>query len=223
MAAKATTTATATYPDKRKRNPRLKQTSLFALAGVVVVEELYRNKKALEDDSVDDGEKEKILEKLKAKRPATKLIIETGIGKTVKRLAKKSSAANDVYKLWRSEVEKRESLKERGPLEVECDADTTSFRLKARRMLGEAGIHNERIAGAIEKQLFDRTGHLVNVAYRRTVRRIVFNCKHRPEVRKRLLTASSSTRARLVGESLDESIATVGKGGRRSDTYVERR
>ena len=80
-----------------KKRPKLKQASLFSLRGVVVVEELQRQKKQLQDNNLSLDKKEEILLQLAAKKPSTKLIIETGIGRTVRRLSKESEAAKKVH------------------------------------------------------------------------------------------------------------------------------
>ena len=187
-----------------KKRPKLKQASLFSLRGVVVVEELQRQKKQLQDNNLTLEKKEEILLQLAAKKPSTKLIIETGIGRTVRRLSKESEAAKKVYDLWRSEVEKRESLKERGPIDVTCDADTNAWRSKAKRLIRDAGVTNPQVLTELEKQLFDATGHLINTAYRRTVRRMVFACKHQPDLREKL-ASSSSARREFVATSVTSS------------------
>ena len=192
-----------TSGEGRKR-PKLKQASLFSLRGVVVVEELQRQKKQLQDKNLSLHKKEEILLQLAAKKPSTKLIIETGIGRTVRRLSKESEAAKKVYNLWRSEVEKRESLKERGPIDVTCDADTNAWRSRAKRLIRDAGVTDPQVLTELEKHLFDATGHLINTAYRRTVRRMVFACKHQADLREKL-AASSSARKEFVATSVTSS------------------
>ena len=193
--------------DNRKKRPKLKQASLFSLRGVVVIEELQRQKKQLKDKNLSLDRKEEILRQLAAKKPSTKLIIETGIGRTVRRLSKESEAARKVYDLWRSEVEKRESLKERGPIDVSCDADTNAWRSRAKRMIGDAGVTGADVQSDLEKNLFDATRHLINSTYRRTVRRMVFACKHQPDLREKL-ASSASARKDFVATSVAASSST---------------
>ena len=177
--------------------PKLKQASLFSLKGVVVIEELRKQKKLLEDKNLSHSEREDILSSLANKKPSTKLIIETGIGRTVRRLSKESETAKKVYNLWRSEIERRESLKERGPIDVQCDAGTNAWRDKARHMIGDAGVTDANVLQELEKKLFDATGHIINTTYRRAVRRMVFACKHNPGLRKKL-ASSVNARVELV-------------------------
>ena len=193
--------------DNRKKRPKLKQASLFSLRGVVVIEELQRQKKQLKDKNLSLDRKEEILRQLAAKKPSTKLIIETGIGRTVRKLSKESEAARKVYDLWRSEVEKRESLKERGPIDVSCDADTNAWRSRAKRMIGDAGVTGADVQSDLEKNLFDATRHLINSTYRRTVRRMVFACKHQPDLREKL-ASSASARKDFVATSVAASSST---------------
>ena len=193
--------------DNRKKRPKLKQASLFSLRGVVVIEELQRQKKQLKDKNLSLDRKEEILRQLAAKKPSTKLIIETGIGRTARKLSKESEAARKVYDLWRSEVEKRESLKERGPIDVSCDADTNAWRSRAKRMIGDAGVTGADVQSDLEKNLFDATRHLINSTYRRTVRRMVFACKHQPDLREKL-ASSASARKDFVATSVAASSST---------------
>ena len=194
--------------EEGKKRPKLKQASLFSLRGVVVIEELQRQKKQLKDKKLSPQRKEEILLQLAAKKPSTKLIIETGIGRTVKRLSKESEAAKKVYDLWRSEIEKRESLKERGPIDVSCDAETNAWRSKARRLIGDAGVTDVNVLTGLEKNLFDATGHLINTTYRRTVRRMVFACKHQEDLRQKL-SSSSSARKEFVATSVSATQAAA--------------
>jgi len=194
--------------EEGKKRSKLKQASLFSLKGVVVIEELQRQRKQLQDRNLSLDRKEEILVQLAAKKPSTKLIIETGIGRAVRRLSKESVAAKKVYNLWRSEVEKRESLKERGTIDVSCDAGTNDWRSKARRLIGDAGVTDANVLTDLEKNIFDATGHLINTTYRRTVRRMVFACKHQPDLREKL-ASSSSARKEFVATSVSASLAAA--------------
>ncbi len=196
-------TEIAITPRVSSNKGRLRQASLFSLSGVVVVEELRRQRDKLADQVVDQDEKKAILSKLKAKRPATKLIIETGIGRTVKKLSKSLPEAREVYDIWRREVERREELKERGSVDVLCDADTTAWRERAKRLIASAGVGDPVAVSSIEKLLFDRTNHLLNVKYRRAVRKIVFRCKNEPVEAKKL--SSALHRSKLVEACLSEA------------------
>ena len=194
--------------EEGKKRPELKQASLFSLRGVVVIEELHRQNKQLKDKTLSLQRKEEILLQLAAKKPSTKLIIETGIGRTVRRLSKESDAATKVYDLWRNEVEKRESLKERGPIDITCDAETNAWRRKARRLICDTGVTDANVLADLEKNIFDATGHLINITYRKTVRRMVFACKHQPDLRRKL-SSSSSARKEFVATSVSATQAAA--------------
>ena len=92
---------------------RPRQKTLFQLKGVVVIEELERAVSYLNDPAVTDRDKTLQLVQLGQKRPATELIIKTGIGKVVRKLTKHddeaiAKAANDVYAFWRADIERKE-------------------------------------------------------------------------------------------------------------------
>ena len=196
---------------------RQRQATLFSLGGVVNLTEVKVQKHKLEDSSVSAPEKLEILAQLGQKKPSTDALIETGIGKTVKKLAKRRDAAADaevkgaaqkVYELWRREVEKREALKERGPLEVQCDLDTQHWRAKAKRLFrnvvqkddGLDPAAAEPILEAVERELFNFCEHLIQSRYRCSVRKIVFALKGNPDLRSQVFRDLSVSARQLVAE-----------------------
>ena len=162
--------------NRNGKKTALKQASLFRLSGVVVLEEIARQNAALRDPDVADAEKARILRALAAKRPSTEIIASAGIGRTVRRLAGTSDEAGRVFRLWKAEVERREAARERGSVDVLCDLEPRRWRGRAKRLFEEAGADG-RTAERIEKELFDRGGHLTNGAYRRGVRKCTFALK----------------------------------------------
>ena len=177
--------------------PQLKQTRLANLSGVVILEDLRRQHQQLKNPEVTQAEKVRVLKSLASKKPSTDILIETGIGKTVRKLSKQSSdpevaqEAEKVYQLWLQEVEKRETLIERGPLEVLCDLKTQNWREKCREFLRASLLKESssvdsslvsELAGTIEKELFDQCQPLKNSkarsAYGKTARRIIFANKN---------------------------------------------
>lgn len=109
----------------------LTQSTLQALSGVVVIEELESFKKILESDSEQTEKKIEILNKLYEKNPSKEVLIKVGIGKTVNILRKgyeKSEGderklkelSGEVYKKWRNELERKVELKS-NPVDVQCD------------------------------------------------------------------------------------------------------
>ena len=97
----------------RQEGPRV-QSRLEALPGVVVVEELVRAKELLEREEEAEERKVKVLRQLLEKRPSTKLLEETRIGRTVRRLSEGEGEvarlASRLYKRWKREVERRVEL-----------------------------------------------------------------------------------------------------------------
>ena len=169
----------------KRRNKVLRQSSLFNLKGVVVLEEVERDDKRLNDETVSEEEKVAILRRLHDKTPSTKVITETGIGRTVRRLSKDprpvlSRQAKKVFIKWKAEVERREELKAKGPKEVACDEGTQLRRQTARRVLAAAVKGQEGLTGtiaAIEKEVFDQNKHLVDSRYNRIVKRLAESLK----------------------------------------------
>ena len=113
---------------KRKQ---LTQSTLQALSGVVVIEELESFKSILESDSEPIEEKIRILNKLHEKNPSKEVLIKVGIGKTVNTLRrgyeesegeerKLKKLSLKVYKKWRNELERKVELKS-NPIDVQCD------------------------------------------------------------------------------------------------------
>jgi hypothetical protein len=158
----------------------------------------------------------RILRELGSKSPSTKIIIDTGIGKTVRKLSKSKSVdpgiaaeARVVYKKWRAAVERRVSLEERGPVDVLCDLPTTTRREKCRSLLKEAlggcsevaESFREGIVNKTEKELFDQCKHLVRDEYRRRTRKLYFALRHDASLRNALLVQRTLSIKRLVSDS----------------------
>lgn len=196
---------------KKKKKTTTKQATLFNLGGVINIREFKAQKVRLEDPDVSHEDKITILGLWSKKKPSTDDIIGTGIGKTVKRLARQPESsrlrkeAERVYSLWRKEVEKREALKERGSLEVQCDLDTQHWRNKAKRLLREvaakaaqASTATEAVIEAIERELFNFCEHLIQSRYRCSVRKIVFALKRSADLRSAVFLDLSLSPRQLV-------------------------
>ena len=120
--------------EKRNKSPKkkqLRQSTLQALAGVVVIEELEESKIILESDETSEEKKLSVLNKLLGKNPSKEVLIKVGIGKTVRRLRKSGDPtdrkikeiqklSDKVYKKWRSELERKVELKD-NPIRVKSD------------------------------------------------------------------------------------------------------
>ncbi len=194
----------------------MRQSSLLHLSGVVVVEELERDVERLLDASAPAEEKVSILRRLECKKPPTQVIIDTGAGRALRRLSrdekvdsKVAEEATRVLRLWRAEVERREDLSIRGPVEVECDLDTRERRGRARRRLEEAVGDDLGLLGRwpakAEKVVFDRCRHLLGQRYDRCIRRLEAELKD-PGTRRRLLQDKSFSVHKLV-RTVDKRIA----------------
>ena len=110
---------------EQKQEPEKVQSSLHSLKGVVVVEDLVRAKKLLNDSDVEEERKVRVLRQLGEKRPSTALLESTGIGRTVRKLSREGEGevkveATKVYRAWKSTVEKRVELSHT-KIEVRCD------------------------------------------------------------------------------------------------------
>ena len=91
---------------EQKQGPQKVQSSLHSLKGVVVVEDLVRAKKLLNEEDVEEERKVRVLRQLGEKRPSTELLASTGIGRTVRKLSREGEgevrrAASKVYQTWR--------------------------------------------------------------------------------------------------------------------------
>lgn len=113
------------------KKKQLTQSTLQALSGVVVIEELESFKRILESDSQSIEEKIRILNKLHEKNPSKEVLIKVGIGKTVNILRrgfeecegderKLKTLSLKVYKKWKNELERKVELKS-NPIDVQCD------------------------------------------------------------------------------------------------------
>ena len=113
------------------KKKQLTQSTLQALSGVVVIEELESFKSILESDSEPIEEKIRILKKLHEKNPSKEVLIKVGIGKTVNILRrgfeesegderKLKKLSQKVYKKWKNELERKVELKS-NPIDVQCD------------------------------------------------------------------------------------------------------
>lgn len=196
----------------RQEGPRV-QSRLEALPGVVVVEELVRAKELLEREEEAEERKVKVLRQLLEKRPSTKLLEETRIGRTVRRLSEGEGEvarlASRLYKRWKREVERRVELSHTR-IEVRSDKETERRRGAARALLDtalgrEAGLApaaREQLAARVEAQLFLACSSLIGGGYRRLVRRVVFGLG-RQAVREEVVQGVRPV-ARLVREFMVE-------------------
>lgn len=176
----------------------LTQSTLQALSGVVVIEELESFKTILESDSEQTEKKIEILNKLYEKNPSKEVLIKVGIGKTVNILRKgyeKSEGderklkelSGEVYKKWRNELERKVELKS-NPVDVQCDKETKRLRGSAKKFLSSAlrdcaasnsadSQTNKELSEKLELEIFRQSNRLVNSKYRKLSRKVIFGLK----------------------------------------------
>ncbi len=114
-----------------------------------------------------------------------------------------TSEAGRVLRLWKAEVQKREDLRNRGPLEVACDLETTARREEAARRLEEAMAEGEEknhdnedrdtkamqqveLAKRLEKEVFELSGHRMRSKYDWYLRKARDRLKADGEIRRRI-------------------------------------
>jgi len=199
------------------KKKHLSQSTLQALSGVVVIEELESFKRILESDSEPIEEKIRILNKLHQKNPSKEVLIKVGIGKTVnilrrgfeesegeERNLKKLSLK--VYKKWKNELERKVELKS-NPIDVQCDKETERLRDSATKFLssalGDCGRGSDSassnsadsqthhtLSEKLEFEIFRQSSRLVNSKYRKLSRKVIFGLK------------SDSRKDQLLGQKL---------------------
>jgi len=164
---------------------RVRQATLFSLPGVVSIDDIQRKKKLLESSAVSTEQKVNAIKELLGKNPSTEVLIDTGIGKTVRRLRKDSNPAlseiaEQCYTKWKLVLERRIELSH-NKIEVKCDKETERLRSSSRSFLLTAlpAVTADRklVAQNFEKEIFAASKKLVNNSYRRLSRKVIFGLK----------------------------------------------
>jgi len=166
----------------KRSNEGGKQRRLKNLRGVVVLEDIQAFVKKLKNSEVDNQEKVKILKKLLDKQPSTEIIVESGIGKVVKKLMKNSEdpeiakVARQVKLRWQNLIERRIDLKTGEKPEVISDLQTRTTREKALTLFSEKypKISRETLE-KVEKALFNHFKPVIGDKYRRSVRKLTIH------------------------------------------------
>lgn len=172
---------------KKPPQKKAKQSTLESLAGVVVLEDLRSKKELLENKDTSKESKIKALKELSSKKPCKEVLVQVGIGKTVKNLSKEASdpdvkrLAGEVYLAWRRELERRVEA-EQNRIQVLSDLETERLRAASKKFLFSAlsakNIKNaEKLASAAEEEIFSKSKKLVGKNYRRLSRRVVFHLR----------------------------------------------
>jgi len=185
------------------------QQRISDLKGVVSLDRFEDVVSQLTDETVSDTTKVRLLKSLREKQPATQVIQSTGIGKIVRQLSRSEEGegviceevrreALKVYKDWKGLVESRVQKKiEAKHIEVACDEDTIKARQTTVSLFRQAVIKAKQnssgqsnasltdkdklLTTQIEKCLFKCSGNLLNKAYRRAGRKIVFELTYQQQ------------------------------------------
>lgn len=164
-----------------------KQRTLESLSGVVVIEDIKKYKVLLENCGTSADKKIDILKKLNQKSPATQILIDTAIGKTVNRLRKSQNSevaesAEILYNNWKQILERRVELSST-KIEVKFDRETERVRSASRKFI-ETSLNNnqvrncKQIAEEFEKQVYLTSNKRVGKVYRKLSRKLVFELKN---------------------------------------------
>lgn len=183
------------------QNKETKQSTLHSLAGVVVVEDIERSNCILKSEEETDQKKINVLKRLKNKLPAKEVIVKVGIGKTIRKLSKDSTAntevrelALEVYENWKQHLERKVELSHNKPV-VQSDKETSRLRSASLKFLTSAlqGSNSQlfpkhrKLAERLEKEILRCSRGLVNAPYRQLSRKVIFAIKHKEGLKESVL------------------------------------
>ncbi|WAR10874.1 TEAN2-like protein [Mya arenaria] len=142
-----------------KGKPRLKQTTIESLKGVVVVDEVLRHKSRLRLETTSKQEKLTSLVELGKKIPPRHIMQSTKI-----------------------------EHMERPQIEVKCDLKTEKVRTSGKHLLAGALQLEEthQLPQTIERETFHDHRRLISHSYKRTIRNLVFILKHQEDMRSKV-------------------------------------
>jgi len=172
---------------RKKSFVTAKQTTIYALPNVVVIEDIERLKVKLKHPNQNKTILIRSLKELGKKIPPKHVLLSTKIGRVVNKLKKHddeevSKEAKHVYIRWRTHFEQ---FAEKPKIEVKCDKKSEDMRMRGKTFLSDSlGIEREhQLVEGIERETFHVHKRLVNPAYRRSMRNFVFKLKNSDKLR----------------------------------------
>ncbi|CAH1796628.1 unnamed protein product [Owenia fusiformis] len=168
------------------------QATIHSLQGVVIVEDLWRLKSVLRLEGQSDENLLQALTELDKKIPPRDLLQKTKIGHTLKKVSKHSNnevsrQATALINKWKAHFE---SKLDRPQIEVKQDKKTEKLRKSGRNLIADAlgSTEKKQLCESIEREVFHQCKRLVNNAYRRTMRKVIFTLKHKEEIRTKVMS-----------------------------------
>ncbi|XP_029639141.1 transcription elongation factor A N-terminal and central domain-containing protein 2 [Octopus sinensis] len=181
---------------------RMKQATITSLKRVVTTDEIASIKEKLCVKDQNETVLLECLEILSKKIPSRKIIIESKIGRIVKRLrchkdTKVRQLAQRVCKEWNNFFKTQNNLV---PVEVKYDLVTTKKRETVKKFIAQSFEleSNSKLVCDLESSVFSHCKKLVNNQYQKISRKLVFALKSK-ETQRNLLSRSI-TPSELVQE-----------------------
>jgi len=175
----------------RKTANVAKQSTIYALPNVVVIEDIERMKVKLKHPNQSKTILLQSLKELGKKIPPRHVLQSTKIGHTVSKLRKHedkevSKEAKRVYTKWKNHFVE---FAEKPKIEVRCDKKSEDMRLRGKTFLSDAlGLESQQqLVEAIEREAFHTHGRRVTHGYRRSMRNFVMKLKGSEQLRAQVI------------------------------------
>ncbi|XP_003748416.1 transcription elongation factor A N-terminal and central domain-containing protein 2 [Galendromus occidentalis] len=173
---------------------KFSQKRLRDLKGVVILEDIRKAKSFLTDSASTDELLEKTLRNLAKKIPGRDILLETGIGKSVRKLTKHENlsvqaAAKKVFDLWKDHVIHKAKQQKQ---EVKFDLESQRLRDIARRWFAEAlsTTAQDDVVIRLENTIFYSCKRILTAPYRRSCRQIAHKLRKDVILQNRLVAGS---------------------------------